>query len=84
MFGLPNKLVAIGAAVLVVLTLFGLYTRWVWNRGADDEKRQQIERSLDRTAKRNSDDTAIRNMDYDGLCRELGGTRWVREHNRCE
>lgn len=84
MFGLPMKATIIGVAVLISIATLGLYSRWIYNRGADNERRIQVEKSLGRTAQRNKDDEDLRNTDLDGLCREYGATRWVPARQGCE
>lgn len=84
MFGVPTKTIVIGAVVLGVIAAFSLYTRWVYKQGVSSEQREQVERSLGRTAQRNEDDEDLRNTDLDGLCREYGATRWLPEQNGCK
>lgn len=81
---IPSKAIIYGSIVLAVIAAFGLYSRWIYNQGVGSERAAVVERSLERNEVRNNDDEEIRNLDYDGLCREFGSPKWLPDEQRCE
>jgi hypothetical protein len=62
----------LGSIVLGAAIISGVYA-YAYERGAQSERREALERSIDLLRERHTTDETIRNMDDVALCAALGG-----------